>query len=73
MALSVMPDDTWGKDEYWEDVKWYQHSMVDVNKKHLARKQRVCCKKITKTITESINILNNSGKQLSKSEKQNLY
>ncbi len=73
MTLPAYPTDDWGKDEYWEDVGWYQRAMVTVNKMNLTRKQRDCCKKITKTITGSTSILKNSGKKLSKSEKQQLY
>ena len=73
MPPPAYPDDSWGKDEYWQDVKWYRRSMVTVNQMNLTRKQRDCCRRITKTIIESINILKHSGKQLSKAEKQWLY
>ena len=67
------PDENWGKDEYLEDVKWYQRSMVAANRMDLTRKQRDCCEEITKTITKSIHILEHSKRQLSKAEKQWLY
>ena len=73
MPLPVCPDDTWGKSEYWEDVKWYQHSIAVANQMPLTQKQRGCCNNITETITESISILNSSGKRLNKTEKQRLY
>ncbi len=73
MRLPGYPDYNWGKDEYLEEVKWYQRNMVAVNKMKLTQKQRVCLKKIIKTNTESIDILKNSGKRLSNSEKGQLY
>ena len=73
MVLSAYPTDDWGKDEYWKDVKLYQRDMVTVSKMNLTRKQKGCCKNITKTITESISILESSGKKLNRPEKQQLY
>lgn len=73
MPLSGYPNDNWGKAEYLEDAECFQRSMVEANQMDLTRKKRGCCKKITKTLTESAKILKNSGKQLSKKEKERLY
>jgi len=73
MPLSAYPNDSWGKGEYLEDAKYFQHSMVKLDQRALTAKQRGCCKNIAKALTESTKILKNSGKQLSNKEKGRLY
>ena len=73
MPPLAYPDDNWDKDEYLKDVKWFQKDMAAVSRMNLTRKQRICCRKITETITESINILKDCRQKLSNTNKQRLY
>lgn len=74
MVPKGYPNDKWSKADYWEDVKWYQEEMVKINRIKACQTgiKRDCCKRITKTLTESTNILKNSREELSQTEREQL-